>query len=91
MENSNTTTLFYFGLNVYHFTTRLDVTRLVTHAAASVRPILVRGGRDGKKRKIESPDWGGFEVDNGTKNVIDRMTKIRIKVVIGIGIRRDQN
>ncbi|GBP63639.1 hypothetical protein EVAR_47977_1 [Eumeta japonica] len=43
---------------------------------------------NGTKRMIESRDWGGFEVDNGTKNVIDRGTKIEIKNVTGSELKR---
>ncbi|GBP51908.1 hypothetical protein EVAR_80002_1 [Eumeta japonica] len=46
---------------------------------------------NGMNRKIESRDWGGLEGDNGTKNVIDRGIKIRIMIVTGTRIRREQN
>ncbi|GBP29363.1 hypothetical protein EVAR_22735_1 [Eumeta japonica] len=40
---------------------------------------------------MESRNWGGFEVENGTKDVMKRGIKIRMKIVTGIEIRGHQN
>ncbi|GBP67804.1 hypothetical protein EVAR_53800_1 [Eumeta japonica] len=60
--------------------------RLVSRSTVTCNGIAIANKT---KRKIETRDWVRFEVENGTKNVIDRATKIGIKIVAGIGMRRD--